>query len=234
LYALALSNILPSLLPVVLTLVPPPVAKSIYGGDISFLMAGLVGLSMVFMSRRPYLSGMCLGILTYKPQFLLFFPLALVTTRQWRVVAGAIASVSLFSAATTVVFGANVWLLFLRSSQTANPATFLPPNEDALNQTVLDMMHQAGAGLVGAWLVHLAITLLVTLLACRIWLQEIPHSLKAAAFSIGVLIATPYMLAYDLTAVSVPATFLAADALAYGFAPGERLVLLGCCLALFL
>ena len=42
------------------------------------------------------------------------------------------------------------------------------------------------------------------------------------------------MLAYDLTALSVPAIFLVEDALAHGFAPGERLVLLGCCLALFL
>ncbi len=235
LYVLALYAILPSVLSIVLTFVPLPVAKSVYEGQTSFLMVGLLGLSLLFMSRRPYLSGMCLGLLTYKPQFVLFFPLALVITGQWRVVAGATGSASLFAAATTMVFGPNAWLLFLRSSQGANPATFLPPNMDALNQTVLGMMHAAGAGLVGAWIVHLAVALSATVLACRIWLQApVPHSLKAAAFSIGVLIMTPYMLAYDLTALSVPAIFLVADALEHGFVPGERLVLLSCCLALFL
>ena len=234
LYVLALYAIVPSVLSIVLTFVPLPVAKSIYEGQTSFLMAGLLSLSLLFMSRRPYLSGMCLGLLTYKPQFVLFFPLALVITGQWRVVAGATGSASLFAAATTIVFGPDAWIFFLHSSQGANPATFLPPNMDALNQTVLGMMHAAGAGLVGAWIVHLAIALFATLLACRIWLQAVPHSLKAAAFSIGVLIVTPYMLAYDLTALSVPAIFLVADALAHGFLPGERLVLLGCCLVLFL
>ncbi len=234
LYVLALYAIVPSVLSIVLTLVPLPVAKSVYEDQTSFLTAGLLGLSLLFMSRRPYLSGMCLGLLTYKPQFVLFFPLALVITKQWRVVAGATGSASVFAAATTIVFGPNAWLFFLRSSQGANPATFLPPHMDALNQTVLGMMHAAGVGLVGAWIVHLAVALFATLLACRIWLQSVPHSLKAAAFSIGVLIVTPYMLAYDLTALSVPAIFVVADALEHGFLPGERLVLLGCCLMLFL
>jgi arabinofuranan 3-O-arabinosyltransferase len=234
LYAVALYAILPSLLTIVLALAPLPIAKSVYGGDTTFLMAGLLGLSLAFISRRPYLSGVCLGILTYKPQFVLFFPLALVITGQWRVITGAAASASLFAGAAALAFGSNAWLLFLRSMQGHNPATFLPPNQEALNQTVLGLMHHAGAGLVAAWVVHLAVALLATALACRIWLRPVPHSLKAAAFSIGVLTATPYMLAYDLTAVTVPAAFLVADAVVRGFLPGERFVLLGCFLVLFL
>jgi hypothetical protein len=234
LYAVALYAILPSLLSIALALAPLPVAKSVFGGDATFLTAGLLGLSLVFMSRRPYLSGVCLGILTYKPQFVLFFPLALVITGQWRVVVGASASASLFAGAAALVFGSNAWLLFLRSMQGHDPVTFLPPNMDALNQTVLGLMHHAGAGLAAAWVVHLAVALLITALACRIWLQPVPHSLKAAAFSIGVLTVTPYMLAYDLTAVTVPAAFLVADAVARGFLPGERFILLTCFLALYL
>jgi hypothetical protein len=38
----------------------------------------------------------------------------------------------------------------------------------------------------------------------------------------------------DLTALSVPAAFLLEDALANGSIPGERLILLGCFLALLL
>ena len=146
LYVLALYSILPSVLAIVLTLVPLPVAKCFYNGHTSSLMTGLLGLSLLFMRRRPYLAGACLGLLTYKPQLLLFFPLALVITRQWRVIAGATVSALLFAAATTIVFGPNAWLLFLHSSQGVNPATFLPANMDALNQTVLGMMHAAGAG----------------------------------------------------------------------------------------
>ncbi len=234
LYVIALYAICPYLLSIVLALLPLPVVKNIFDGQTAFLMAGLLGLSMVFISRRPFMSGIYLGILTYKPQFVLFFPLALVITGQWRVIAGAIASASIFAGAAALAFGPNVWLLFLRSVRGHSAGTFLPPNLEALNQTVFGLMHQAGAGLIAAWVVHLAAALLATALACRIWMLPVPHSLKAAAFSIGVLTVTPYMLAYDLTALSVPAAFLVQDALARGFAPGERSVLLGCFLALFL
>ena len=233
-FLVALYAILPDFLTIVLALLPLPVVKNFFDGQTAFLMAGLLGLSLVFMNRRPYLSGICLGLLTYKPQFVLFFPLALVITGQWRVIAGATASALLFAGGAVLAFGPNVWLLFSRSLRGHNPATLLPPNLDGLNQTVFGLVHEAGAGFIAAWVVHLAIALLMTAIACQIWLRPGPHSLKAAAFSIGVLTVTPYMLAYDLTAFSVPAAFLIADALARGFLPGERLVLLGCFLALFL
>ncbi len=47
-------------------------------GQNGFLTAGLIGLSLVFIERRPWLSGIFLGFLTYKPQFGVLFPLALV------------------------------------------------------------------------------------------------------------------------------------------------------------
>ena len=236
LYVIALYEILPYSLSIVIALLPLPVVKNIFNGQTSFLMAGLLGLSMVFIGRRPYLAGMFLGILTYKPQFVLFFPVALLITGQWRVIAGAIASASILFGATALAFGPNAWLLYLRASKELNPTTFLPPpfNLAYVNQTVLGLMHEIGAGMTIAWVVHLAVALLATALACQIWMRPVPHSLKAAAFSIGVLTVTPYMLAYDLTALSVPALFLVRDALAHGFIPGERFVLMGCFLALFL
>jgi arabinofuranan 3-O-arabinosyltransferase len=234
LYAVALYTILPDLLAIVLALLPLPVINNVFNGQTAFLTAGLLGLSLAFASRRPYPSGICLGILTYKPQFVLFFPLALVITRQWRVIAGATASALLFAGAASLMFGSGVWLLFMHSLRGHNSGTLLPVNLEGVNQTVFGLMHEAGAGPLAAWVVHLAVALFMTMLACYIWQRPVPHALKGAAFSIGVLTATPYMLLYDLTAVSIPAAFLVADAVARGFLPGERFTLLGCFLALYL
>jgi arabinofuranan 3-O-arabinosyltransferase len=121
LYEIALYEILPFSLSVVLALLPLPVINNVFDGQTAFLMAGLVGLSLVFMNRRPYVSGICLGLLTYKPQYLLFFALALVITGQWRVIAAAAASASLFAGAAVIAFGFNAWELFLRSLQQHNP-----------------------------------------------------------------------------------------------------------------
>jgi arabinofuranan 3-O-arabinosyltransferase len=236
LYLLALHEILPSITLLLLALAPLPAADSFLSGGTVFLMAGLLGLSLNLMIRRPYLSGMCLGVLTYKPQFVIFFSLALLATRQWRVIAGAITSATLLAGAVAWVLGPNAWLLYWRVSREMNPATVLPPPFAFayVNQTVFGLMHQAGAGSVATWGVHLAVALVTTILACLIWNRPVPQSVKAAAFSIGALITTPYMLAYDLAALSVPAAFLLADAIRSGFLPGERLALAGCFLALFL
>jgi arabinofuranan 3-O-arabinosyltransferase len=234
-YLAGVYAILPYALSIVLALLPCAVVMNAIVGQAAFLTTGLFGFAFIFMCRRPYLSGICLGLLTYKPQLGLFFPLALVITRQWRVIAGATTAGLLFAGVATVVFGPHAWALFVRSVHAHNPATFLPTYKlDAMNQTVFGLMHWGGAGLGAAWAAHLAVALLATALACMIWLQPVPYSLKAAAFSLGALIVTPYMLIYDLTAVSVPAAFLIEDALAHGFIPGERLILLCCFLSLFL
>ena len=234
LYVIALYEILPSTTLIVLALLPLPVGKCIHGGDSAFLMAGLLGLSLILMSQRPYLSGICLGLLAYKPQFVLFFPIALVATKQWRIIAAATLSASLSAATAAIVFGSNVWLLYLRCLETLSPATLLPQNMEGLDQTVLGLMRDIGGSPLSAWLIHIGVASLVTAAACVIWTRPVPYSLKAAAFSIGVLITTPHMFAYDLTAVSVPAAFLIADALEHGFLPGERFVLAGCFMVLFL
>ncbi|HEY2523616.1 MAG TPA: glycosyltransferase family 87 protein [Candidatus Binataceae bacterium] len=232
-FVAALYAIVPCSLSVVLALLPLPAVKNVFDGQTAFLISGLLGLSMVLSERRPYLSGVCLGILTYKPQYVVFFPVALVITGQWRVIAGAIAGASLFAGAAALVFGSDVWLEFFRF-MLSRPATVMPHNLVALNQTVFGLMREAGSGTTGAWIVHLTVLVLVIAVACQIWLRPVPHALKAAAFSIGALMMTPYMLGYDLTALAVPAAFLVKDALDRGFAPGERFVLTGCFFASFL
>ena len=54
-------------------------------GQNGFLTASLIGGTLVLLPTRPVLSGICLGLLSYKPQYGLLFPLVLVAASQWRV-----------------------------------------------------------------------------------------------------------------------------------------------------
>jgi len=234
-YLAAVYAILPRALAVLLAVLPFVVVENIYLGHTGFIVAGLLGFSLAFMDRRPYLSGIFLGLLTCKPQFGLLFPIVLVIAGQWRVIAGATASGLLFAIAAAVAFGPGAWVLFVLSLQGHNPSTFMPDdNLDAMHQTFFGVMHWSGAGLALTWATHLAVAILIAALVCLIWLRPVSHSLKAAALSIGALTLTPYMLAYDLPAISVPVAFLVRDALSSGFIRGERLALLGCFVSLFL
>ena len=87
-----------------LALAFPVVLTNVQIGQNGFLTAALVGGALLFMPTRPVLAGVCLGLLTYKPQYGVLFPIVLIATHQWRV---------FFSAtAVAVALGLASWLAF--------------------------------------------------------------------------------------------------------------------------
>src|SRR3984957_18028009 len=61
----------------------PAALWNVTAGQNGFLTAALIGGTLGLMERRPALAGICLGLLTYKPQFGLLFPLVLIADRRW-------------------------------------------------------------------------------------------------------------------------------------------------------
>jgi arabinofuranan 3-O-arabinosyltransferase len=235
LYLFAIHRIVPHALACVLALVPIAVAKNIWLGQTGFLVAGLLGLVLGLMAKRPFLAGMCLGLLTCKPQYGLIFPIVLVVTGQWRMIAGACLTVAVLALAITGFYGAAIWLDYARAFGTSSLDNFMTDDVlDAIDQTVFGVLHWFGAGFAAKWSVHLIAAVVTTAVVCFICRRPVSESLKAAALGIGALIATPYMLAYDLACLTVPVAFLAQEGLRTGFLAGERLTFLGCFLALFL
>ncbi len=77
-YLAAVYAIIPRALAVIAALTPFSVVMNILAGHNGFLTAGLIGLSLGLLQRGPWLSGVFLGLLTYKPQFGILFPLTLL------------------------------------------------------------------------------------------------------------------------------------------------------------
>ena len=63
----------------------PVVLTNTLVGQNGFLTASLVGGMLVLLPTRPILAGICLGLLSYKPQYGLLFPLVLIAASQWTV-----------------------------------------------------------------------------------------------------------------------------------------------------
>ena len=94
--------------------VAPGVAVNVFYGQNGFLTAALLIGGLVNLDRRPILSGILFGILTIKPQFGLLLPVMLVVTGRWRVIAAAAITVGLLVAVTSLWFGADIWLEYIR------------------------------------------------------------------------------------------------------------------------
>src|SRR5205807_10569328 len=126
-------------------LTPFTVPANILDGHNGFLTAGLIGLSLVFLERRPRLSGLFLGLLTYKPHFGIIFPFALFASRNWRALGSATLISLILGITAEIVFGYEVWSSFIASLFDRNSG--LIQNEVELNlQSIYGVLYWARAG----------------------------------------------------------------------------------------
>ena len=186
----------------------------------------MIGAALVQLDRRPWLSGILIGCLAYKPQFGLLIPLVLVATGRWRVFAGAAATVALLALAVTLAFGAEVWTAFLASTKFTRTVV-LEQGDTGWHkiQSVFSWVRMWGGGIALAYALQGAVTIAVAAALVWLWRSRAAYPLKAAALLIGCVLATPYSLDYDLMLLAPAIAFLAADGITRGFAPYEKTVL---------
>jgi hypothetical protein len=232
-YLAAIYAIIPRPAAVVAALTSSPVVFDVLLGHNGFLTAGLIGLSLALMERRPWLSGIFLGLLTYKPQFGILLPFALLASRNWRCLASATTTSGVLGIAAAIAFGYQTWLSFLSSLIDREPNLSEVPGLPIPLLSAFGFLQSVGVNTRISWIVHLAIAVVVAAAIFVLWAKPIPHYLKAAALCIGSLTVTPYALGYDFCVLSIAIAFLVSDGLSRGFLPGERATMFGCWVGLF-
>src|ERR1700730_8185911 len=113
LYQAAIYTIIPRPAAVILAVTPCPVLFNFGLGQNGVLTAGLVRLSLAFTQRRPWLCGIFLGLLTYKHQFGILFPFALLASRNSRALVSAAATSVVLGLTAAIAFGYQGWLSFI-------------------------------------------------------------------------------------------------------------------------
>jgi hypothetical protein len=83
---------------------------NVIDGQAVFLVAALIVGGLRRLESRPVLGGLILGLLTFKPQFCILVPLALIAAGQWRAFWAAGLSALALAATSGVIFGWELWL----------------------------------------------------------------------------------------------------------------------------
>jgi hypothetical protein len=176
LYLGAIYLIVPRPIAILAALSPFPVFFNFFLGQNGFLLAGLMGLSLVLMERRPRLSGIVLGLLTFKPQIGVLFPFALLVSRKWRVVVSAITTSLALIVASLVVFGYQGWSSFIHAL--ADRGSSLSPisQEPMRLESVYGFLWLAGISPPIAWAIQLSVAGAVAAVVCWVWARPFPHS----------------------------------------------------------
>jgi hypothetical protein len=141
---------------IILALTPFAVPMSIALGHNGLLTAALTGLALLYFEQRPWRARMALGLLTYKPQFGLLFPLALLASRNWQALLGAAGSSAILGSAAAIAFGFRTWPSFLTSLFGRNESFSPGAGVELGLQSIYGLAHWPGAGTWTAWAAHLA------------------------------------------------------------------------------
>jgi arabinofuranan 3-O-arabinosyltransferase len=195
-------------------------------GQNGFITAGLIGLVLTTMEERPALSGLLLGLLTYKPQFGLLFPLVLVLSGRWKVFAFAAIGALGLLALSAAVFGVGVIPAFLHGLPESSRS--LITNGDAgwgKLQSVYGLTRCLGGSDLAGWIAQGLVSAVCAVGVGMIWRSGAAFALKAASLAAATLLVTPYVFAYDLVVLAVPVAFVYRDR------AFDRLELLGLALA---
>ena len=91
-------------------LMSPAASNNMVDGQCAFLVAALMVAGVRLIEARPILAGAVLGLLSFKPQFFLLVPVALVALDQWRSLIAAACSALALALVSALIFGVDLWI----------------------------------------------------------------------------------------------------------------------------
>jgi hypothetical protein len=199
-------------------------------GQNGCLSAALIGGTLALVERRPIVAGVLIASLTFKPQFGILLPVALVCGGYWRTFIAATIATALLVAASLLVFGTGAWAGFLASIGLAKQTILVDTAIGAAKlESAFGLVRLLGGGTGVAWTAQLLVAVPVIAFVGWLWRSAAPLDLKAAALAAGTALVTPYVLSYDLVILVVPIAFLARS----GLSKAETLAVLVAGLLLF-
>ncbi len=196
----------------------PAVFVNVGHGQNGVLTAALLGGALQLMDRRPWLAGALIGLLAYKPQFGMLIPLALLAGTRWRTIAAAAATVAGLVALGTAALGVEVWRDFFGSFGFTQTIVLEQGGTGWEKiQSIFSAARSWGAAIPTAYAMQGALALLLAASLAWLWQSEAAFELKASALATACLLATPYVLDYDLVVLAVAIAFYVRHGFKCGF-----------------
>jgi Glycosyltransferase family 87 len=196
----------------------PAVFINIGHGQNGFLTAALLGGALHLLDRRPWLAGLLIGLLAYKPQFGALIPIALLAGQRWNTIGAAALTVAAMVALSFATLGGDVWHAFLESTKFTQTIVLEQGNPGWEKiQSIFSAARNFGANVPSAYAIQGALALLLVASIAWLWHSDAAFELKAAALALASLLATPYAFDYDLVVLAVAIAFFARHGLQHGF-----------------
>jgi hypothetical protein len=184
----------------------------VWGQASAIAFACFTAAFLFLRNERPFLAGLALGCLIFKPQLGIAAAFIFVYTRAWRVIAGAILSASVQLAVPAFYYGADSLRAWARmmSSVLYDVSLAEPRPYQTLSLRTFWTMLVPGRGLSLVLYVFSAIVILG--LTAVLWSRRptLPLALRYSSLLAASVLVAPHLFVYDVV-VLAPVFFLLSD-----------------------
>jgi alpha-1,2-mannosyltransferase len=145
-------------------------------------------------------------------------PVALLAGGRWSTIGAAIVTVAALLAVSFVTLGGGVWHAFA-DSMNFTQTVVLEQGTTGWEkiQSVFSAVRMWGASVHIAYAVQITLALMLAASLAWLWQSDAAFELKAAGLATASLLATPYVLDYDLVVLAVAIAFFVKHGLSRGF-----------------
>jgi hypothetical protein len=196
---------------------PPFWSLILHGQTTLFVLTAFWAGWLALERRRPFVAGMAFALLSIKPQFAIPLALLVVVFREWRMIAGAVASIAIQGAAVAMLLGWPVLTAYLRFLPIAlRNSDLLEPKPFQMHSlTALTRLAPPWIGMP-LWIILSASVLAVAL---RVWKTNAPLRVRLGTLILASVLVNPHVNVYDATVLALPIIWLGAYVLEIGEAP---------------
>jgi Glycosyltransferase family 87 len=200
--------------------------ENFYLGQNGFLSAALLGGGLLLLSPTPFLGGVLLGLLSFKPQIATLIPLALLAGRQWRALAGCVVSAACLALGSLAVFGYGPWEFFFSNIGNSLNSLYNEASWFYKMPSLFAAARLAGLSVRVAWGFQGLAMLASVVLVVWMWGGKASPALRATALVAGILLFTPHIYFYDTCMLAIPLAWIWWEGNTRGWLPLEPFLLL--------
>jgi hypothetical protein len=191
----------------------PPLFHFFVRGQLSALvLACFTAAFLAFRADRPWLAGIALGFLIFKPQFLVAIPLVLLLSQAWKPLAALVVSSAAQLAFARTYFGPAVMRAYVDTLW--HISRVIGASELSLAPIQMHSLRSFWTLLIPSPQLALALYILSSIvtvvIAAAVWKSSAPLSLRFSALTLAAVLVNPHLLVYDLLALA-PALILLSD-----------------------
>jgi hypothetical protein len=191
----------------------PPLFHFFMRGQLSaVVLVCFTAAYLAFLSERNFLAGIALGLLAFKPQFLVAIPLVLLLAQAWKAFSGVEISAAAQLGGTELYFGRDVMQAYI--AKLLHSASHPGSTELAFSPIQMHSLESFWEILIpwrlGVWALYLLASFVAIGIAAAIWKSSSHLPLRFSALILAAVLVNPHIYIYDLLALA-PAFLLLTD-----------------------